>query len=350
MATISLVEQRVFQPAPAPFYGRDDAALDSFGRRINYLRISLTDRCNFRCVYCMPEHGAHFAPREDLLRDDELLRVVGAAAAVGFEKIRLTGGEPTIRRNLVDLVRGIAATPGIREVSMTTNGLKLADQAEALREAGLKRVNISIDSLNPDKFRAMTRGGDFGRVWAGIEAAERAGFTPLKLNSVVVRGLNDDEVGDLARLTLDRPWQFRFIEMMPLAGVGQMAEESVVPTTEIIARLEREFGALEFVGWFGSDPARTYRLPGGKGTLGFISSITEPFCSTCNRMRLTADGKLHLCLLRDNELDLQGALRSGASDEDIQALIRQAVFLKPWGHGLPEGVKPTLRGMSELGG
>ena len=350
MATISLMDKPAFTPAPIEFHDQKGAAHDSFGRRINYLRISLTDRCNFRCVYCMPEHGAHFAPRDELLRDDELLRVVGAAAAVGFEKIRLTGGEPTIRRNLVDLVAGIARTPGIREISMTTNALRLKDQAEALKAAGLKRVNISIDSLNADKFRSMTRGGDLQRVWAGIEAAERVGFTPLKLNAVIVRGLNDDEICDLARLTVDRPWQFRFIEMMPLAGVGELADTSVVATAEIIQRLEAEFGPLEFVGWFGSDPARTYRIKGGQGTIGFISSITEPFCSTCNRMRLTADGKLHLCLLRDNELDLRGALRSGASDEEIEVLIRQAVFLKPWGHGLPEGVKPTLRGMSELGG
>jgi cyclic pyranopterin phosphate synthase len=341
---------RTYIPAPAEFYQQPGAALDAFKRRINYLRISLTDRCNFRCLYCMPEHGAHFAPRSELLTDEELLRVVKVAAAVGFEKIRLTGGEPTLRRNIVDLVRGIAATPGIREISMTTNGLRMADQAQAFKDAGLTRVNISIDSLNPEKFRNMTRGGDFARVWAGIEAAERVGFRPLKLNAVVVRGLNDDEIPDLARLTVDRPWQFRFIEMMPLAGVGEMAAASVVPTTEIIARLEQVYGPLEFVGWFGSDPARTYRIPGSQGTLGFISSITEPFCSTCNRMRLTADGKLHLCLLRDNELDLRDALRSGASDADLEALVRQAVWLKPWGHGLPEGVTPTLRGMSELGG
>ncbi len=341
-----------FTPASDTFYGLDGAAQDSFGRRINYLRISLTDRCNFRCVYCMPEHGAHFAPREELLRDDELLRVVRAAARIGFEKIRLTGGEPTIRRNLVELIGGIAQTPGIREVSMTTNALRLAQQADALKAAGLQRVNISIDSLDADKFRMMTRGGDLRRVWAGIEAAERVGFTPLKLNTVVVRGLNDDEVCELARLTVERPWQLRFIEMMPLAGVGELAGSAVVASSEIIARLEAEFGPLEFVGWFGSDPARTYRyrIAGGLGTLGFISSVTEPFCATCNRMRLTADGKLHLCLLRDNELDLRGALRSGADDDEIEALIRQAVFLKPWGHGLPDGVRPTLRGMSELGG
>lgn len=352
MASISLFDKQEtgFAPAPDAFYGRTSPALDSFGRRINYLRISLTDRCNFRCVYCMPEHGAHFAPREELLKDDELLRVVNAAARIGFEKIRLTGGEPTIRRNLVELVEGIAQTPGIREVSMTTNALRLAQQADALKAAGLSRVNISIDSLNADKFRMMTRGGDLGRVWAGIEAAERVGFTPMKLNSVVVRGLNDDEICDLARLTVDRPWQFRFIEMMPLAGVGEMAESSVVASAEIITRLEAEFGPLEFMGWFGSDPARTYRIQGSRGTLGFISSVTEPFCATCNRMRLTADGKLHLCLLRDNELDLRAALRSGASDDDLDALIREAVFLKPWGHGLPDGIKPTLRGMSELGG
>ncbi len=337
-------------PAPASFYGQPEPAHDSFGRRINYLRVSLTDRCNFRCVYCMPEHGAHFAPREELLRDDELLRVIAVAARVGFEKIRLTGGEPTIRRNLVELVEAIAHTPGIREVSMTTNALRLAQQADALKAAGLKRVNISIDSLNADKFRMMTRGGDLQRVWAGIEAAERVGFGPLKMNAVVVRGLNDDEVCDLARLTIDRPWQMRFIEMMPLMGVGDLADASVVASSEIIARLESVFGPLEFVGWFGSDPARTYRIKDGQGTLGFISSVSEPFCATCNRMRLTADGKLHLCLLRDNELDLRGALRAGASDEDIEALVREAVFLKPWGHGLPDGVKPTLRGMSELGG
>lgn len=350
---IPLIDGRApatYIPAREEFYRQGGPALDSFKRRINYLRISLTDRCNFRCLYCMPEHGAHFAPRDELMTDDELMRVVRSAAAVGFEKIRLTGGEPTLRRNIVEIVAAIAATRGIQEVSMTTNGLRMAELAQPLKDAGLTRVNLSIDSLDPVKFRHMTRGGDFARVWAGIEASERVGFTPMKLNAVVVRGLNDDEVVDLARLTVDRPWQFRFIEMMPLAGVGEMAAQSVVPTAEIIGRLEQTYGPLEFVGWFGSDPARTYRISGGQGTIGFISSVTEPFCSTCNRMRLTADGKLHLCLLRDNELDLRGALRGGASDDDIEALIRQAVWLKPWGHGLPEGITPTLRGMSELGG
>jgi len=383
---ISLVDKNAsdapqsYQPAPDEFHNRRGPALDSFRRRISYLRISLTDRCNFRCVYCMPEHGAHFAPRDELLSDDELLRVVRSCAAVGFEKIRLTGGEPTLRRNLVQLVRGIAATPGIREVSMTTNALRLAEAstslpgrpqastslpgrpqastslpgrptlADELKAAGLARVNISIDSLDAARFRAITRGGDLERVWAGILAAERAGLGPLKLNTVVVRGFNDDEVVELARLAVERPWQVRFIEMMPLAGVGELAKESVVPSSEIAARLEAVWGPLEFAGWAGSDPARTYRVAGGQGTIGFISSVSEPFCATCNRMRLTADGKLHLCLLRDNELDLRAALRGGADDAELEVLVRQAVWLKPWGHGLPEGVVPTLRGMSELGG
>ncbi len=325
--------------------------VDPFQRTVRDLRISVTDRCNFRCTYCMPEEGMPWVPRDEILSFEEIHRVARIAVErFGFDSIRLTGGEPTIRRNLVELIGGIAQTPGIREVSMTTNALRLAQQADDLKAAGLRRVNISIDSLDADKFRMMTRGGDLRRVWAGIEAAERVGFTPLKLNTVVVRGLNDDEVCELARLTVERPWQLRFIEMMPLAGVGELAGSAVVASSEIIARLEAEFGPLEFVGWFGSDPARTYRIAGGLGTLGFISSVTEPFCATCNRMRLTADGKLHLCLLRDDELDLRAALRSGATDEDLEALIREAVFLKPWGHGLPDGIKPTLRGMSELGG
>ncbi|HEY1017339.1 MAG TPA: GTP 3',8-cyclase MoaA [Herpetosiphonaceae bacterium] len=342
----------VDQPAGAPGLADQAAgapALDSYGRRINYLRVSLTDRCNFRCFYCMPEHGLQFAPPAEFLSNDELRRVIRVMAGAGFEKIRLTGGEPTLRKDLVGLVRDIAATPGITDVSMTTNGLRLDRLAAPLAEAGLKRVNVSIDSLDADKFRRITRGGDLARVWAGIEAAEAAGLAPLKLNCVVVRGYNDDEIVELARLTVDRPWQMRFIEVMPLVGVAGVADGGVVPSAELIAKIEAAEG-LEWVGWFGADPARTYRIPGAKGTLGFISSVSDPFCSTCNRMRLTADGKLHLCLLRDNELDLRGPLRAGIDDAGLEALVREAVFAKPWGHGLPDGVRPTLRGMSQLGG
>ncbi|GIV87366.1 MAG: cyclic pyranopterin monophosphate synthase [Chloroflexus sp.] len=339
-----------YEPARHPRYPTDTPALDQYGRRIDYLRVSLTDRCNMRCVYCMPAVGVQFAPRPELLTNDELLLVISAAARAGFRKLRLTGGEPTLRHDLVNLVRELKRIPGIEHIAMTTNALRLRKLAQPLREAGLDRVNISIDTLDPVKFRMMTRGGNLDEVWAGIEAADAAGLHPIKLNAVVVRGMNDEEVVRLAGLTLDRPWEFRFIEVMPLTGVAGLAEEGIVTSAELIARLEQCYGPLEEIGHAPSDPARTYRLPGAKGVIGFISSVSDPFCATCNRMRLTADGRLHLCLLRDDEVDLRAAVRSGASVDEIEQIIRHAVYIKPWGHGLPEGIKPTLRGMSELGG
>ncbi len=339
-----------YDPVHHPHYPTDVPALDQYGRRIDYLRVSLTDRCNMRCVYCMPAVGVQFAPRPELLTNDELLLVIHAAARAGFRKLRLTGGEPTLRHDLVNLVREFKRIPGIEHIAMTTNALRLRKLAQPLREAGLDRVNISIDTLDPVKFRMMTRGGSLDEVWAGIEAADAAGLHPIKLNAVVVRGMNDEEVIRLAGLTLERPWEFRFIEVMPLTGVAGLAEEGIVSSAELIARLEQHYGPLEEIGQAPSDPARTYRLPGAKGVIGFISSVSDPFCATCNRMRLTADGRLHLCLLRDDEVDLRAAVRSGATIEQIEQIIRHAVYIKPWGHGLPDGVKPTLRGMSELGG
>ncbi|GAB4110035.1 MAG: GTP 3',8-cyclase MoaA [Roseiflexaceae bacterium] len=336
--------------ARRPHYDTSAPAHDSYGRRIDYLRISLTDRCNMRCVYCMPETGMKYMPRQDLLSTAELLMVVRAAAAAGFRKIRLTGGEPTLRPDLVEIVREIKSTPGIEHVAMTTNALRLGQLARPLREAGLDRVNISIDTLDADRFRMMTRGGRFEQVWAGIQAAHDVGLAPIKLNSVIVRGMNDGEVADLAALTIDRPWEMRFIEVMPLTGVAGLAEEGVVSTTEVIAKIEARFGQLEAYGQDPSDPARRYRIAGARGKLGFISAVTDPFCSTCNRMRLTSDGRLHLCLLRDDEVDLRAAIRNGASQAEVEQIVRHAVHLKPWGHGLPEGVLPQVRGMSALGG
>jgi cyclic pyranopterin phosphate synthase len=336
--------------ARLPTYATDTPALDSFNRRIDYLRISLTDRCNFRCVYCMPAVGMQFMPRPELLTNEELLVVVQAAARAGFRKIRLTGGEPSLRTDLVELVRAIKAVPGIEHMAMTTNGLRLVKQAQLLKDAGLDRVNISIDTLDPVKFRQMTRGGKLETVWEGIQEADRVGLRPIKLNAVVVRGLNETEVPQLAALTINNPWEFRFIEVMPLTGIADVAQDGVVKTAELIAMLEQHYGQLEDLGLAPSDSAHRYRLPGARGKIGFISSVSDPFCATCNRMRLTADGRLHLCLLRDDEVDLRAALRAGASVEQIEQLVRHAVHVKPWGHGLPDGVLPTLRGMSELGG
>ncbi|HMO58859.1 MAG TPA: GTP 3',8-cyclase MoaA [Roseiflexaceae bacterium] len=335
---------------PRPYYPTDTPARDQYSRRIDYLRVSLTDRCNMRCVYCMPSVGMKYLPRPELLTTDELLLVMRAAARAGFRKIRLTGGEPTLRPDIVEIVRETKAIAGIEHIAMTTNALRLGQLAAPLKAAGLDRVNISIDTLDPEKFRRMTRGGRFEQVWAGIAEADRVGLLPIKLNAVVVKGMNDEEVGRLAALTIDHPWEMRFIEVMPLTGVADVANDGVVTSAELIEQLVAEFGPLEDLGHTANDSARRYRIPGARGKLGFISSVSEPFCSTCNRMRLTSDGRLHLCLLRDDEVDLRAAIRNGATIDEVEQIIRHAVMIKPWGHGLPDGILPTLRGMSALGG
>ncbi|MDQ4099537.1 MAG: GTP 3',8-cyclase MoaA [Chloroflexota bacterium] len=326
------------------------AARDAFGRRMSYLRISLTDRCNFRCLYCMPAVGMTFQPRDELLTDDELLRLIGLFTRMGFDKFRLTGGEPTVRPHLVDIVRGIKAFPGVRELSMTTNALLLGRKAHELKAAGLDRVNVSIDTLDPVKFKMMTRGGRLDLVWEGIETADAAGLRPIKLNSVVLKEHNDHEVEQLAELTLTRDWQVRFLEIMPMEGVGMVYDERLVTSDETKARLEATFGPLEPVTADAADPARLWRIPGARGTLGFISPISAPFCEACNRVRLTADGMLRLCLLRPDEVNLRDLMRTGASDDDLLAELRGGIWRKPWGHGVAEGERDTIRGMSQIGG
>jgi len=325
-------------------------AIDRFGRNINYLRISLTDHCNLRCVYCMPEDQT-FRPNAELMQDDEVLLLTRLFASLGFHKIRLTGGEPTVRAHIVDLVRGIAHTEGIRSVSMTTNGVLLGKLAQPLAEAGLQRVNVSIDTLNPNKFKRLTRWGKLDDVWNGIEAAEAAGLTPVKLNAVIVRGYNEEDVVDLARLTIDRPWQMRFIEMMPFAGVTDVQTGSVVTASEIQERIEDSLGDLQVANEGQLDgEARMFKLPNARGEVGFISSVTVPFCSACNRARLTADGRLRLCLLREKEVDLLTPLRTGATLDDLRQIILDGVWEKPWGHGLADGIIPLNRVMNEIGG
>ena len=273
------------------------------------------------------------------------------AASLGVDKVRLTGGEPTIRRGVVELVRAINAIPGMQRIAMTTNGIRLGELAGPLADAGLCQINVSIDSLRPDRFHAITRRGDLDDVWRGIAAAQAAGMDPIKLNCVVTRGFNDDEVSDLAKLTLVNPWEIRFIELMPLGSVATFQQDQVVPSAETRQRIEAELGPLTLEpGHNGHDPAKHYRLAGARGRLGFISSVTEPFCSGCNRLRLTADGRLRLCLLRDDEADLMTPLRAGADFATLRRIMAKAAFRKPWGHRLEEHDIAKSREMSQIGG
>ncbi len=325
-------------------------AIDRFGRNIHYLRISLTDHCNLRCVYCMPEDQV-FRPNAELMQDDEILLLTRLFASLGFDKIRLTGGEPTVRAHIVDIVRGIASVEGIRSVSMTTNGVLLPKLAQPLADAGLERINVSLDTLDPEKFKRLTRWGKFDDVWQGIHAAEAAGLTPIKINAVIVRGYNEDDAANLARLTLEHPWQVRFIEMMPFAGVTELQTRQTVTAQEIRERIEDSLGDLQVANGGKLDgETRLFKLPNAKGEVGLISSVTVPFCSTCNRARLTADGRLRLCLLREKEVDLLTPLRAGATLDELRAIILDGVWHKPWGHALAEGLIPLNRAMNEIGG
>jgi cyclic pyranopterin phosphate synthase len=298
----------------------------------------------------MPEDQT-FRPNPEMMQDDELALLTRLFASLGFDKIRLTGGEPTVRAHIVDVVRSMASTEGIRSVSMTTNGVLLKKLAQPLAEAGLQRVNISVDTLNAEKFKRLTRWGKLEDVWEGVLAAEKAGLTPIKLNAVVVKGYNEEDVVDLARLTFDHPWQMRFIEMMPFGGVTDVQTSQIITAAQIQERIQLGLGPMEPSNNGNLDgEARVFHLPGAQGDIGFISSVTSPFCDSCTRARLTADGRLRLCLLRENEVDLLKPLRAGATLEDLRRVILDGIWFKPWGHGLAEGVIPLNRVMNEIGG
>jgi GTP 3',8-cyclase len=326
--------------------------LDSFNRRINYLRISLTDHCNLRCIYCMPIRDLHFAPKDQQLTATEIETVVHAAAKIGFTKIRLTGGEPTLRTDLIDIVERIGRIDGIDEIAMTTNAILLPKFAVPLRKAGLHRLNIHVDTLHPERIKRLMRFATLDEVWNGIEAAQEAGFSPIKINAVVVRDYNDQDVVNLARLTIDRDWHVRFIELMPIGG-GECARTAIsqyVPNDESHARVESEIGPLTPMSNTDlADESRNFRLPNAQGIVGFISPVSAPYCDTCNRMRLTVDGKLHLCLLNDHEVDLKPALRNG-SDHKLTETLIDAIRQKPTGHRLDEGISTEHRGMFQIGG
>lgn len=328
-----------------------DQIVDGFNRRIDYLRISITDRCNLRCSYCMPSSGLRLRRHDDILSYEEILRIVRVAAAMGVRKVRVTGGEPLLRRNLVQLIGEIRAIPGIMDLSLTTNGVLLKSMAEPLWKAGLRRINVSLDTLNPLKFRKIT-GRDYHRnVWEGIYLAEEVGFSPIRLNTVVMKGVNDDELEHLARISMSRPYAVRFIEYMPVGTTLPWDRAKFMSAAEIKGRLE-VFGSLIPVPRSRLDgPSERYRFEAGKGEIGLIGAVSNHFCHTCNRLRLTADGKLRPCLLSDDEIDVKAALRADCSDKELQGLILSAAARKTETRRLSNGgIRHDGRSMSGIGG
>jgi len=325
------------------------ALLDQFGRTIEYLRISVTDRCNFRCRYCMPLEGLPWLPKSDILSYEEIGEVVTQLAPMGLRRIRITGGEPTIRPQLDTLIRFIRSVPQVEDIALSTNGVKLPELSQVLKTAGLDRVNISADSLRADRIVAIARRDlGFDPVAAAL-AAERAGLGPIKLNVVVMRGVNDDEVVDFARLTLDHPWHVRFIELMPVGALEPMTEEMVVPSDEVLARIQDVLGPLTSAAGpsRGNGPAAYYQLAGAPGTIGVITPMTHTYCGSCNRVRLTADGRLRTCLFGDHDVDLRTPLRAG---EPLAPFVRQALAEKPEAHALLTHRVGGLRALSQVGG
>lgn len=327
--------------------------VDGFGRIHRDLRISLTDKCSLRCTYCMPAEGVPWIPKQSVLTPEEIERVVRVAAAEGVRTVRLTGGEPLISPNLIEIVRRIAAVEGSEgplEVAMTTNGIRLPDFIPGLEEAGLSRLNISIDTLDPDRFVELTRRDRLIDVLAGIEAARRSSLRPLKFNAVVMRDVNQDEVVDLVEFAIEHDAQMRFIEHMPLDIGHTWDRGEMVPRQEILAALSESFDLRPLPGRGGA-PAELFAINGGPETVGVIASVTAPFCASCDRLRLTADGQLRNCLFASEELDLRSALRNGASDAAIRDIFRASVAAKRAGHGIddPDFVQPE-RGMNAIGG
>lgn len=304
---------------------------DGFRRIIDYLRISITDRCNLRCVYCMPAGGVRPVEHREILRYEEIIRVVKVAAALGVKKVRITGGEPLVRKNVTYLVTSLRKITGVEDLTLTTNGVLLEKYAKELADAGLNRVNISLDSLKPERYGAVTRGGEIASVIRGIEAAEKAALLPVKINMVPIRDLNADEIEDFAAMTLHTSRQVRFIEFMPIGAGNLWSHKRCISTDEIKKRVEM-MGALSPVRLRRDGPARYFRFDGAPGAIGFISALTHHFCEDCNRLRVTADGKLRPCLFSETEIDLKPALRGSCSEKEVERLLRLAIEVKPQGH------------------
>jgi cyclic pyranopterin phosphate synthase len=322
---------------------------DSFQRPINYMRVSITDRCNFRCVYCMPEEGIKLMSHAEILTYEELFQIIKAGAELGISRVRLTGGEPLVRLGIVDFVAMLASIKELTDISMTTNGMNLARLANDLKKAGLTRVNVSLDTLKPDRFKQICRGGELKTVLEGIGTARRVGLEPVKINMVVMGGVNDDEILDFARKTIVDGWNVRFIELMPYGGQGGKTPEGI-SAKDIKKRLD-PLGKMEATHTSrGNGPAKYYRFPEATGTIGFITALSEHFCFSCNRLRLTADGQLRPCLMSETMIDLREPLRSGISQEALKELIQKAVSAKPLSHHLTEGQNPHDRPFCQVGG
>ena len=325
---------------------------DQFGRMARDLRVSVTDRCNLRCTYCMPAEGLPWLPKPEMLTDEELLRVVGVFVGLGVRQVRLTGGEPLLRRSLTAVVRGIAAMTPRPQIAMTTNGIGLDRLAGPLAEAGLDRVNVSLDTVDPSDFLSLTRRDRFGDVERGLKAAASAGLTPVKVNAVAMRGINDRTVADVLQWCLDRGYDLRFIEQMPLDAQHAWQREQMVTADEVRARLSERFTLTPMPDdTRGSAPAELFLVDGGPATVGIIASVSAPFCAACDRVRLTADGQVRNCLFAKGEVDLRGPLRDGATDDDLVALIQGEMWRKARGHGIgrPDFTQPE-RPMSAIGG
>lgn len=326
------------------------------GRSISYLRLSITDRCNLRCRYCMPPQGVEPLACQDILRYEEILRVVKLLANLGVTKVRVTGGEPLVRQDVVQLVSGIKGVPEIKEVALTTNGIRLQELAAPLKAAGLDRINLSLDTLDAQRYRELTRGGSLNGFWAGVNAATMAGFERIKINMVVMKGFNEDELGAMAALAQENPWQIRYIEYMPMGGVTGGWNVGYMPAWEIQAETTRQLAEIlgqdrEWLAAGIKGTARVYQVQGFQGSIGFISPIGEHFCESCNRLRLSADGILHSCLLEEGSSDLKALLRTGASDEEIIQAMRVTARLKPEHHAVTlDDVQDGRKKMSRVGG
>jgi len=335
--------------------------IDNFGREISYLRVSITDRCNYRCIYCQSEKEFEFIPHQEILRFEEIVEIVQEAVNLGVTKVRITGGEPLVREGIVDFIRHLRKINKLEDISLTTNGFFLPEYAEKLKDAGLNRVNISLDSLQEEKYKKITRGGSLEKALKGIDSALKAGLLPIKINTVLIRGINDDEVEDFVRLTLERPLNIRFIEFMPSGEeVINEFEDEFISVQEIKEKLIKKYLLNPIKISTANGPAKYYQIKGGQGTIGFITALSQHFCKTCNRIRLTSEGKLRPCLFSNKEIDIKEAIRKLARDKKDEGFLRkkiirdklkEAVKLKPEGHKLNIKNQENLSfHMSRIGG